>query len=94
MCEQCPSYFVFPECQRFKAIFLEVEYKVPFQEIGANHLFHNIFISFAPQEHLKTVMPRHLIHSMVITKIIETGKTVPIKTHGSFISLMGTGNFL
>jgi hypothetical protein len=78
------------EIERFKAIFFEVKYEVLFQEIGANLFFHNLFISLATQEHLKTVMPRHLIHTVVITKVVEIGETTPIKTYGSCISLRGT----
>jgi hypothetical protein len=88
--EKCPSYFVFLKRERFKAILVEVEYKVSLQEIGANHLFHDIVISFAAEEHLKTVMPRHLIHPVVITKITEIGEATAIKTHGSFIFHKGT----
>jgi hypothetical protein len=86
------SHFLVTEFKRFYAIFLEIENKLSFKEIGSRRLIHDLLESFTSQKHFIAVMPGHFDHSVLLAKIAYIGKTVPVKAYDALIPFLSASD--
>jgi len=86
------SHFLVMEFKRFYAIFLEIENKLSFKEIGSRRLIHELLESFTSQKHFIAVRPGHLDHSVPLAKIADIRKTVTVKAYDALIPFLSASD--
>jgi len=81
------------EFQGYHAIFFEVENEVFLQEIGPRHLFNELPKALSTEKHFIAVMPVYLNCSMLVTRFVDSRKTLPIKAYDPFVPFLSGSEF-
>ena len=82
------SHFLVMELQWFHAIFFEVKNKVYFNKIGSRRLVNKPLETFTAQKHFIAIMPGHLNHTLLLTKVVDAREAVGIEANDTCIYLM------